>query len=258
MNMLNRFTTCIKRHPLLGQHVHSQTKRTQQEKGEKKNKPKIDFSKGKSNLYCITFCKRSLFGLFRLLWVGLSCVIWVIRTVGLQAAPLIQHLALVLLREQTHIPVKLISIVHCTLSRSCRHVLWVCASVCCLPVRPDKRCCAWPAVWSHLTAGTSAGWWELCRGRHAHINEIIWSADSRLPAEACDSSLLSSLCLFIKVDNGNTGGGWNLSTPNQVLSQAFIEDNKTHKNKNVSAQKKKKKAFNKLQHKPEQQHAERR
>lgn len=99
-------------------------------------------------------------------------------------------------------------------------MFWECA--CFSPVRPDERCCAWPAVWSHLTAGTSAGWWELCRGRHAHINEIIWSA-----VEACGSSLLSSVCIFIKVDNGNRRGG-NLSTPNQGCSQALTEENKTH------------------------------
>lgn len=56
-------------------------------------------------------------------------------------------------------------------------VCMFCECVCCSPVRPDERCCAWPAVWSHLTAGTSAGWWELCRERHAHVNEIIWSGD---------------------------------------------------------------------------------
>lgn len=128
-----------------------------------------------------------------------------VHTAGLQDLPLIQHLALLLLHIHTHIPVKLIYIVACTLSRSCRHVLRV--SVCCSPVRPDERCCAWPAVSSHLTARTWAGWWELCRGRHAHITEIIWSVDSRLPAEAYGSSLLSSVSFFIKVDNGNTGGG---------------------------------------------------
>lgn len=95
MNMLNRFTTWRRRRTL----VHSQTKRTQREKWEKINKLKIGFSEGKSNLHRISFCIRSLFGLF-ILWqtnkgveFRLSCVIRVIHTAGLQARPLIQHLA---------------------------------------------------------------------------------------------------------------------------------------------------------------------
>lgn len=115
----------------------------------------------------------------------------------------------------------------CTLSWCCRHVWWVCVFF--SPVKPDEICCAWPGAWSHLTAGTSAGWWELCRARHAHINEIIWSVDSRLPAEACGSSLLSFVCIFIKVDNENTGGGGGAFNTKSSPSQAFIEENKTYK-----------------------------
>lgn len=106
------------------------------------------------------------------------------------------------------------------LSSSCLHVLQVCVW-CLSPVRPDERCCAWPAVWSHLTAGTSAGWWELCRGRHVHINEIMRSADSRLLAHAYGSSQLSSLCIFIKVDNGNTGGGGAFNTESSPLPSFY-------------------------------------
>lgn len=155
-------------------------------------------SKGKFNSSCVSFCKHWMFvvcGMF----VSSSPVISDIRIAGLQAASLLQHLSLFLHRDHTHISGKCISILDVRCQAPACLIVGVCARF--LPVRPAERCCAWPAVWSHLTAGTSAGWWELCRRRHAHINEIIWSVDSHLPAESYSSSLLSSMCIFFKVDN---------------------------------------------------------
>lgn len=63
--------------------------------------------------------------------------------------------------------------------------------------------------------------------------------DDHLPAEAHGSAVLSSVCIFIKADNGNAEGG-NLSTPNRACSGAFIEENKPQKeNQNVHTRKRK-------------------
>ena len=122
------------------------------------------------------------------------------------------------------IPMKLISIMNSVNKFQCLQ----CQCVHFSPARPNERYCAWTAVWSHLTAGTSAGWWELHKGKHACIKEIKWSADYRLPAEAYGSSLLF-LGIFIKLDNGNTGGGEPFQHQNKTSFQTLTEENKTHK-----------------------------
>lgn len=157
-----------------------------------------------------------------------SPVISDISTAGLQAAPLLQHQALLL--QWDHIS-------HIREVYSVRLLLELIVGVWAryLPVRPDERCCAWPAVWSHLTAGTSAGWWELSRGRHAHINEIIWSV---VYQQSHTAAVYFPQCVSLLRQIMEHRRGGNLSTPNQVILWASIEENKGHKrNQNVHKQK---------------------